>query len=77
MVVARGLLLTGVGLALGLLGALAATNVLADQLYEIGPRDRVAFATAPLVLATVALFASWLPARRAARLNPNAALREE
>jgi putative ABC transport system permease protein len=77
MVVARGLLLTGVGLGLGLLGALAATNFLENQLYEIGPRDRVAFATAPLVLATVALFASWLPARRAARLNPSLALREE
>jgi len=65
------------GLAAGLAGALAAGRVLASLLYQVSPRDPQLLAAAALLLATVGLAASFLPARRAARLDPLNALREE
>ena len=55
----------------------AATSVLASQLYGVSRLDPAAFAIAPLVLLAVTALASYLPARRAARLNPVTALRND
>ena len=65
------------GIAVGCAGALALSGLLESLLYEIGPRDPLTFAGVPLVLAAVALLAAYLPARRAARLQPSDALRLE
>jgi putative ABC transport system permease protein len=67
----------GSGISLGLLLAALAGRGLAELLYEVGPQDAVAFITAPLILATATLIATWLPARRATRIAPTVALRTE
>ena len=77
MIVGQGMRTVAAGLALGMAGAYAFGRVLAGQLYEVGVADPWTFAGAPIVLAAVALLANWLPARRATRLDPLAALREE
>jgi ABC-type antimicrobial peptide transport system permease subunit len=66
-----------VGIALGLLGALAATRLLAGLLFGIAPADPVTFLVVAAVLAAVAMAANLLPARRAARVEPMSVLREE
>jgi predicted permease len=65
------------GVAVGLAGSLAASRLMASLLYGVTPRDPVVFAATTIILMTVALIACWLPARRAARLNPLEALRAE
>lgn len=65
------------GLALGLCLAAATGKILSGMLYEIGAFDPPAFAGALIVLAAATLFATWLPARRATRINPIVALRTE
>ena len=77
LVVREGIALTLVALALGLGAAWAVARLIASFLYGVPPHDPVAFTVAPLFLALVALLACWLPARRAARTNPLAALRHE
>ena len=77
MVVGRSALLVGGGLAIGLAGALAVTRVLGSFLYEVKPSDPVTFAGVSLLLAAVALLAGYLPARRAASIDPLAALRHD
>ena len=64
-----------IGLAVGLLGALGLSRALASQLYGVGPVDPLTFTATPLILGVVALVASWVPARRAARVDPLVALR--
>ena len=76
-VISYGLRLTAVGLALGLAGALGGTRVLSSFLYGIRPTDPITLAAASLILAAVALTASYLPARRATRVDPMVALRYE
>jgi predicted lysophospholipase L1 biosynthesis ABC-type transport system permease subunit len=76
MVVARGMALAGAGLVLGLLAAAALTRLLRSALFGIDALDPAAFAVAPAVLITAALVASWIPARRAARVDPITTLRE-
>ena len=61
----------------GLLLAAGTGKILSGMLYEVGALDPVAFTIAPLILAAAALFATWLPARRATRISPMAALRTE
>jgi len=73
----HGLRLTLVATVLGLVAASAGTRLLANQLYEVGPIDPATYGVVALGLATVAVLASWLPARRAARTDPMIVLRGE
>jgi putative ABC transport system permease protein len=77
LVIGKSLALAGVGMALGVGTALAATRVMRGLLYGVSPTHPQAFAAAVCVLGGVALLASWLPARRAARTDPALVLREE
>ncbi len=77
LVLRQGLGLVGVGLALGLAGAFGATRLLRGFLYEVQPLDPLTFVSVVALLAIVAMFACWLPARRAARVDPMMALRTE
>jgi ABC-type antimicrobial peptide transport system permease subunit len=77
LVVGHGLRLTAVGVVAGLLGAFALTRYLSRLLFEVKPADTLTFAVISLALVAVALFACWLPARRAARVDPMEALRNE
>ena len=76
-VVADGVRLTLVGLALGLAVSLGVTRFLASLLFDVSPTDPVVFAVIPVVLIGVSALASYLPARRAARVDPVIALRAE
>ncbi len=77
LVVGEGARMTVMGLALGGMGALAATRTLRGVLYGVEPTDVLTFAAVVLLLGSVALLASYLPARRAARVDPMIALRSE
>ncbi len=77
LVVHRGLVLTLVGVAIGLGGALGLTRYLAAVLYGVGPSDPATLASMAAALVLVSLLASWLPARRAAALDPMETLRAE
>jgi ABC-type antimicrobial peptide transport system permease subunit len=65
------------GVAIGLLLAVATAKVVSGMLYEVGALDPVAFTVAPLVLTAAALIATWLPARRATKVDPMRALHAE
>ena len=77
MVLRQGLVLAAAGIVLGLGGAAAATHLLRASLFEVSPTDPVTFAAVPLVLLAIALLATYLPARRAAAVEPLEALRYE
>ena len=77
MILRRAAWLTGVGVCTGLVLAFALAHGVANLLYQVSPNDPVIFSTITAVVAAVALMASWLPARRAARIDPMAALRDE
>jgi putative ABC transport system permease protein len=77
MVVAQGMSLTLVGVAIGLVAAAALTRVMKDLLFGVSPTDPVTFALIALLLVVVALFACYLPARRSAGTDPLAAIRCE
>jgi putative ABC transport system permease protein len=77
LMVGQGLRLALAGLALGVIAALAVTRLLSGLLFGVAPRDPVTFAAAAVILAAVALLASYIPARRATRVDPMAALRHE
>jgi putative ABC transport system permease protein len=75
LVVRRGLVLTVVGLLIGLAGAFSLTRFLATLLYQVSPTDPATFAGISVVLTVVAFLASYLPARRATKVDPLIALR--
>ena len=77
MVVREALGVVCVGLVVGVVGAVALTRVLATLLYDISPTDPLTFAGVTLALGAVAVTASYFPARRAARVDPIVALRQE
>ncbi len=77
LVLADGMRLAVAGLAVGLAGALVASRLLTGLLYEVRPADFATHATVTFVLFAVALAACWIPARRASRVEPMAALRSE
>ncbi len=70
-----GMRLASIGLVLGLVGALAATRLLSSLLYRVRPTDTITFTAVSVILLVVALMASYLPARRATRVDPMVALR--
>ena len=76
-VLGHGLLLTAVGLGIGLAGALVGARLIRSLLYGIAPTDMVTFVAVSVVLTAVALTASYVPARRASRVDPLIALRYE
>ncbi len=77
LIVGQGLLLTLAGLATGVLSALALTRVMTSLLFEVGANDPTTFIVISLLLAGVALAATYLPARRATKVDPMIALRTE
>jgi len=77
LVVGQGLRLTATGIAAGLIAAFALTRGMATMLVGVKATDPATFATMAVVFFLIAATASWLPARRAAGLDPTAALREE
>jgi putative ABC transport system permease protein len=77
LIVGQGLVLVGVGLALGLAGAFAATRLVSRLLYGVSSTDPLTFAGVTLLLAAIAFAASYIPARRATKVDPNVALRSE
>jgi predicted permease len=77
LVIGQGMILAGAGVVLGIGGALWLSRFLASFLFGVKAWDPVAFLVTPLVLSGVALFAVWIPARRATRVDPMTALRLE
>jgi putative ABC transport system permease protein len=75
LVVGQGMLLTGIGLGIGVVLAALATRVVRSLLFGVGPTDAVTYGMVAGVLASVALVACYVPARRAARVDPMDALR--
>jgi macrolide transport system ATP-binding/permease protein len=77
LIMGQGFVLAVAGVVLGTAMALASSRILVGLLYGVGPRDPLTFAGVAAGLLTVALFACWIPARRALRVNPINALRYE
>jgi predicted permease len=77
MVLGQGLMLLGAGTAIGLAGAFALTRFIASLLYEVTPTDLLTYVVVVGLLGAVALIASYIPARRAAKVDPMIALRYE
>ena len=77
LVLGRGAVLVGAGLVVGLVAALAVAGVMRALIVGIDPRDPLTFIATAVALGAVALFATWLPARRATRIDPLVALRTE
>jgi len=73
----QGLQVTGLGVIFGLAGALALNRLIASLLFGVQPTDAVTIAFVIATITTVAVIASWLPAWRASRLDPNVVLRDE
>ena len=73
----QGIMLAGIGIALGLIGASAATQTLRSLLFGVSPTDPVTFIAITLLLGVVTLLACYLPARRATKVDPLVALRHE
>jgi putative ABC transport system permease protein len=77
LMVGKGLYLSVIGIAIGLLAAFGLTRILASMLVEVKPTDPVTFVSVAVLFLLIAVMASWLPALRASRLDPTTALRQE
>jgi putative ABC transport system permease protein len=77
MIVFQGLRLALIGVALGIAAALALTRLVIGFLFGVKAWDPLVFTSVPVLLSAIALFAVWLPARRASRIDPIEALRHE
>jgi putative ABC transport system permease protein len=77
LVLGHAMTLAGAGIALGLVGAVVLSRVLRNMLFEVEPTDPLTFALIAILLAAVSLLASYLPTRRATRVDPLIALRSE
>ena len=77
LIIRQGMKLVLVGIALGAAGAVVLTRLMASLLYAVSATDPATFITVALILASVALVACWIPARRATRVDPVVALRHE
>jgi predicted permease len=77
LVLAQGLVLAGLGLALGLAAAVAGTRLLTSMLFRVQPNDPVVYLAVAVLLGTVAVLASYIPARRASKIDPLTAIRQE
>jgi ABC-type antimicrobial peptide transport system permease subunit len=77
MVVKNGTLLASTGALIGLVAALLLTRLMASLLYGVGPTDPLTFVCVPIALIVVAMIASYVPALRAAKVDPMVALRYE
>jgi putative ABC transport system permease protein len=77
MVVGQAVMLAAIGVAVGIAGALALTNVVQGLLYGVAATDPLIYASVSILLIAVAALAAYIPARRAARVSPSMALRYE
>jgi putative ABC transport system permease protein len=77
MIVTQGMKATTIGLGIGLMGALALGRLVASLIYGVHPTDPITFGAVSLLLASVGLLASVVPAYRAVRIDPLVALRDE
>lgn len=76
LILGKGFILAAVGIVAGVIFAASAASAMASLLYDVRPHDPAVFLIVPLLLATVAVLASYIPARRAAKVDPMTALRE-
>jgi ABC-type antimicrobial peptide transport system permease subunit len=77
LVLRQGMSLAALGATAGILGAFALTRMLSGLLFGVTASDPVTFAAAPVILLGVAVLACWIPARRAAGIDPVRALRQD
>jgi ABC-type antimicrobial peptide transport system permease subunit len=77
LIVRQGMTLVVIGVVVGLVGAYYATGALSTQLFGVTATDPLTFAVVPLVLSVIALAASYLPSRAAARIDPQLALKSD
>ena len=77
LIISKGMMLTAIGIVLGVAGAYALTRAVRSLLFGVGTLDLAIFVIVPMVFAVIAVFACFFPARRASQVDPLVALRSE